>query len=163
MAAGAQLVGGKRPYNRHRYAPGARWPGRGIVGTPVQRTAFATQRNEEAGSLTFVLNVIVSAVMISFASWLSGRLPAAAGFFVALPLATMLVLPLSYAEHGSAESSILLAKSIFIAIPISLAFFVPFLLSDRLGLSFWQAYFLGCLALPVGFFLHRAAARFLFT
>lgn len=112
--------------------------------------------------MTFAFNVVVSAVVISFASWLSGRLPAAAGFVVALPLATMLVLPLSYREHGSPESSILLAQSIFVAIPISLTFFLPFLVSGRLGLSFWQAYALGCLALPVGFVVHRAVVKVLF-
>jgi len=113
--------------------------------------------------MAFALNVIVSAIVISFASWLSGRLPALAGFLVALPLATMLVLPLSFREHGSAESSILLAQSIFVAIPISLMFFVPFLLASRLSLTFWQAYALGCAALPVGFFIHRAVAKALFT
>ena len=113
--------------------------------------------------MTFALNVLVSACVIGFASWLSGRFPTAAGFIVALPLATMLVLPLSYNEHGSAETSILLAKSIFVAIPISLAFFLPFLLSDRFTLSFWQAYALGCVALPVGFLIHRVVTRALFA
>lgn len=112
--------------------------------------------------MTIVFNVLVSAAVISFASWLSGRLPTAAGFFVALPLATMLVLPLSYREHASAETSILLARSIFVAIPISLTFFLPFLLSERFSLSFWQAYTLGCLALPIGYFVHRAVTRALF-
>lgn len=113
--------------------------------------------------MAFGFNLVVSALVISFASWLSGRFPTAAGFVVALPLATMLVLPLSYREHGSAESSILLAQSIFVAIPISLTFFVPFMVSGRFGLSFWQAYVLGCLALPLGFLLHRAVTRVLFT
>ena len=113
--------------------------------------------------MALTLNVLISAIVISFASWLSGRFPTTAGFIVALPLATMLVLPLSYREHGSAETSILLAKSILIAIPISLTFFLPFLLSNRLALSFWQAYALGCLALPVGFLVHRAVARALFA
>lgn len=113
--------------------------------------------------MTFALNVLVSALVISFASWLSGRLPALAGFIVAMPLSTMLVLPLSYQEHGSAEASILLAKSILVALPISLAFFLPFLLADRLELSFWQAYLLGCLALPAGFVVHRLVTRALFT
>lgn len=113
--------------------------------------------------MTFVFNLVVSAMAISFASWLSGRLPMAAGFLVALPLATMLVLPLSYREHGSAETSILLAKSIFVAIPISLTFFLPFLLADRFELSFWQAYAFGCAALPVGFVIHRIVARALFA
>ena len=113
--------------------------------------------------MSFVLNVLVSAVAISFASWLSGRSPTLAGFLVALPLATLLVLPLSYREHADPAASILLAKSIFVAIPISLGFFLPFLLSDRLGLSFWQAYGLGCGALPVGFLIHRALVRVFFA
>jgi hypothetical protein len=109
--------------------------------------------------MTFMFNVVVSAIVIGFASWLSGRMPSVAGFVVALPLATMLVLPLSFREHGSADSSIVLAQSIFVAVPISLTFFVPFLLANRLGLTFWQAYALGCLALPVGFLIHRAVTR----
>jgi hypothetical protein len=113
--------------------------------------------------LLFALNVLVSAVVISTASWLSGRFPALAGFMVALPLATLLVLPLSYREHADPAASILLAKSIFIAIPISLTFFLPFLLSERFGLTFWQAYGLGCAALPIGFFLHRAVTRVFFA
>ena len=75
----------------------------------------------------------------------------------------MVVLPLSYQEHGSAATSILLAKSIFIAIPVSLTFFLPFLFAERVSLSFWQAYALGCAVLPVGFFIHRAVAKALFT
>jgi len=112
--------------------------------------------------MIFALNVLISALVISFASWLSGRLPAMAGFFVALPLATMLVLPLSYHEHGDAESSMLLARIIFVAIPISLTFFLPFLLSERLGIGFWQAYALGCAALPLAFVAHRLVTRALF-
>ena len=113
--------------------------------------------------MTFVLNILVSACVISFASWLSGRFPGAAGFIVALPLATLLVLPLSYQEHGSAETAIVLARSIFVAIPISLVFFVPFLLASRLHLSFWQAYALGCLALPIAFVIHRFVVNTLFV
>jgi hypothetical protein len=113
--------------------------------------------------MTFALNVVISAITISFASWLSGRFPGIAGFIVALPLATMLVLPLSYQEHGSSETTLLFAKSIFVAIPISLAFFVPFLFSERFGLSFWQAYAWGCAALPAGFFLHRFVTKALMT
>jgi hypothetical protein len=55
----------------------------------------------------------------------------------------------------------LLAKSIFAAIPVTMAFFVPFLLSERLGLSFWQAYGLGVLTLCLGFLAHRAVVGLL--
>jgi len=98
-------------------------------------------------------------VAISFSAWLSRRSPALAGFLVAMPLASLLVLPLSYREHGDVESAIQPARSIFLAIPVSLTFFVPFPLAKRLGLSFWQAYGLGALALPLGFLLHRLVTR----
>ena len=60
--------------------------------------------------MIFALNIAVSAVVISAASWLSGRFPGTAGFMVALPLATMLVLPLSFLEHGSRETSVQLTS-----------------------------------------------------
>ena len=113
--------------------------------------------------MTFVLNLVISASVISFASWLSGRFPGLAGFMVALPLATLLVLPLAFREHGDPVAAIELARSIFVAIPVSLLFFVPFLLTERLGLSFWQAYAYGVAALPVGFFVHRAITNAWFS
>ncbi len=51
------------------------------------------------------------------------------------------------------------ARAIFVAIPVTLTFFLPFLASERLGLGFWQAYALGCVLLPIGFFAHRLLAR----
>lgn len=107
--------------------------------------------------MIFAFKVLVAACVISFASWLSGRAPALAGFVVALPLATMLVLPFAQFEHGDTRSTFLLARSIFAAIPVSLLFFVPFLVAERLQLGFWQAYALGLVCLSVGFGLHRIA------
>lgn len=104
-----------------------------------------------------VLNTLVSALVIGIAAWLSRRYPNTAGFIVALPLATMLVLPLAYLQHRDAGSVFEMARSILIALPITLLFFVPFLLRDRF--SFWGAYALGCALLPLGYFLHRAVMR----
>jgi len=109
------------------------------------------------------MNVLLSALIISFASWLSGRYPTTAGFLIALPIATMLVLPLSYFQHGDQANTVLLARSVFTAIPISLLFFVPFLVAERFALSFWQAYAVGCMALPAGFVVHRLVTRALFV
>ena len=71
----------------------------------------------------------------------------------------MLVLPLSYLQHRDPDTTFLLAKSIFAALPITLLFFVPFLLRDRL--SFWAAYGIGITALVVGYFAHGAIAKLL--
>lgn len=104
-----------------------------------------------------VLNTLVSALVIGIAAWLSRRYPNTAGFIVALPLATMLVLPLAYLQHRDAGSVFEMARSILVALPITLLFFVPFLLRDRF--SFWGAYGVGCALLPLGYFLHRAVMR----
>jgi hypothetical protein len=105
--------------------------------------------------------MLIAALVVGLASWLAGRFPITAGFIVALPLNTLLVLPFAYMQHGHAGNTVVLAKSIFTAVPVTLAFFIPFLLAERLRLSFWQAYTLACLTLCIGFFAHRAVARLL--
>lgn len=109
--------------------------------------------------MTFVLNVLVSALIVAAAAALSARYPVAAGFLVALPLSTMLVLPLAHIQHGDATATITFAKSILVAIPVTFLFFVPLLLAERLGLSFWVAYAAGCALLAVGFLVHSALHR----
>ena len=104
-----------------------------------------------------LLNTLISAVVIGVVAWISRRYPSTAGFIVALPLATMLVLPLAYLQHRDADSVFDMAKSILVALPITLLFFIPFLMKDRL--SFWGAYAIGCALLPLGYFLHRAVLR----
>ena len=103
------------------------------------------------------LNTLVSAIVIGVAAWISRRYPVTAGFLIAMPLATMLALPLAYAQHRDAASAFEMARSILVALPITVLFFVPFLMRDRL--SFWAAYGLGCLLLPVGYVIHRAIIR----
>jgi hypothetical protein len=109
--------------------------------------------------MLIVLNTLVSAIIIGVAAWLSRRYPVAAGFLIALPLATMLALPLAYLQHRDAGSAFQMARSILAALPITLLFFVPFLMRERF--SFWGAYALGCALLPVGYFVHRAIMRVL--
>ncbi len=107
--------------------------------------------------MLIVFNTLVSALVIGVAAWLSRRYPSGAGFLIALPLATMLVLPLAYLQHRDPGSAFQMARSILVALPITLLFFVPFLLRDRF--TFWGAYAVGCALLPVGYFLHRAIMR----
>lgn len=112
--------------------------------------------------MPFLINLLISATIIASTVWLSRTYPVIAGFIVALPITTMLVLPLSYLQQGSVENTTLLARSIFVAIPVSMTFFVPFLLSTRFGLNFWQTYGLGCVLLVLGFFVHRVLIHSLF-
>jgi len=104
----------------------------------------------------FGLNVAISAFVIGFAAWLAGRAPALAGFIVAMPLASILVLPLAEIQHGDPARTLTMARNIFAAIPVSLTFFLPFLVAERVGLGFWQAYALGCVMLPLAYGVQRA-------
>lgn len=97
----------------------------------------------------------LSALIIAFASWLSGKRPEFAGFIVALPLVTLLTLAFSHMEYKDTENVVIFAKSIFTAIPLTLLFFVPFLLADRIPFGFWGLYAMGLIMLAIAYFAHR--------
>ena len=103
----------------------------------------------------FIFNLFFSALVISLTSWLSKKFPELAGWIVALPLTTLLVLPLSHLQTGQMQNTTAFAKSIFTAIPVSLLFFVPFLFAEKFKLQFWQTYLAGIALLTVGYFLHK--------
>lgn len=105
--------------------------------------------------MIFAAKTLLAALIISFASWLAGKRPELAGFIIALPLSTLLALAFSYAEYKDPATSVLFAKSIFVAIPVSLLFFLPFLAAERFSISFPVAYVSGIGLLAVGYFIHR--------
>ena len=61
--------------------------------------------------ITFIAKVLFSAIVISFASWLSIKKPVLAGFIIALPLLSILSIAFSYAEHKNLDKTILFARS----------------------------------------------------
>ena len=105
--------------------------------------------------------VLVAALLISFVSWLSGKKTSLAGFLTALPLTSMLALAFSHLEWSNTKQSVLYAKSVFAAVPVSLLFFVPFFLAQKLNLGFWVCYFSGSILLFVGYFIHQYVGKFL--
>lgn len=105
--------------------------------------------------MLFFLKVLLAAVVIAFASWLSGKKPELSGFIIALPLASLIALVFSYIEHKNPETSITFAKSILVGVPISYLFFLPFFFAKSLGMNFWLIYAIGIILLVVGFVLHR--------
>jgi len=107
----------------------------------------------------FPVKVAISAFLIAFSSWLADKRPELAGFIIALPITSMLVLAFSYAEFSNAENSVKFAKSIVVAVPLSLLFFVPFLFAKELKLNFWALYGLGVALLAIGYFLQSYIMR----
>lgn len=104
---------------------------------------------------------LVAAILISFVSWLAGKKTGLAGFLTALPLTTLLALAFSHMEWGDSKQSVEYAKSVFVAIPVSLLFFIPFLLAQKFNLNFWACYSSGVALLGVGYFAHTYIVKFL--
>ena len=111
--------------------------------------------------MLFFVKVIFSAIILSFASWLSFKKPVLAGFIVSLPLVSLITILFSYAEYKDIDKTVSFAKSIFVGVPISLLFFIPFLFSKQLNLSFSQAYFSGIVILIIGYFIHKIITNLL--
>ena len=101
-----------------------------------------------------IAKVAIAAVMIGFSSWLAGREPRLAGFLIALPLSSILALALFHAEYRDLPKAVTFAKSIVLAVPLSLVFFIPFLFAERLGFGFWTLFSLGVALLGVGYLIH---------
>lgn len=105
--------------------------------------------------MSLAFKVIVSALVISFSSWLAGKKPALAGFIMALPIASLIAIAFTQMEWREPEKSAEFAKSIFISIPLSLTFFLPFLFAKQIKLPFWGLYVSGLILLIVSFGIHR--------
>lgn len=104
--------------------------------------------------MLFAAKLTVAAALIAFASWLADKKPVLAGFILALPLTTLLALAFNYVEFKDPVKSVLFARSVFAAVPLSLVFFLPFLFSERLALPFWSLYALGLLGLFGAYTVH---------
>ncbi len=105
--------------------------------------------------MVFLLKVLLAALVIAFASWLSGKKPELSGFIIALPIASIIAIAFSYLEHKNADNSIIFAKSILVGVPVSYLFFVPFFFAKNLNMNFWLIYSLSILLLIIGYFIHR--------
>src|SRR3990167_7112781 len=104
--------------------------------------------------MEIIFNVVITSIILSVVLVVSKTNPRLGGFIVSLPISTLIVLAMSRFQTGSAGNTMELAKSIFIAIPSTLTFFIPFLLADRLKLDFWACYGIGFLLLTLSFFVH---------
>lgn len=103
--------------------------------------------------------ILLASLLISIVSWLSGKKSELAGFLTALPLTSMLALAFSQLEWKNSANTVAYAKSIFVAVPLSLLFFVPFFLSEKLHLGFWGCYVAGVGLLGLGYLGHTWLMR----
>ena len=84
----------------------------------------------------FVVKVLVSALVIAFASEIAKRDSFWGALLVALPLTSILAISWLYAETRDNLLVTRFARDIFLLVPGSLLFFLPFLLETRTRLGF---------------------------
>ena len=105
--------------------------------------------------MIFLAKVLLAALVIAFASWLSGKKPELSGFIIALPIASIIAIAFSYLEHKNAENTVIFAKSILVGVPVSYLFFLPFFFAKNFNMNFWLIYGLGIILLLIGYFVHK--------
>lgn len=113
----------------------------------------------ESSVLWFWGKTLFSALFIAGVSSLATRHPVLAGYLTALPLTTIMVVSMTYMQTGDASAATRYALAIFAALPLTLMFFAPFFLYDRLKGNFWLYMLAGLALLYLGSFVHRALAE----
>jgi len=101
-----------------------------------------------------VFKILLSASIIAGISWYAGKNPPLAGFLIALPIISILSISFSYFQYRDIEKINQFASSILVSIPLSLLFFVPFILNRWLKWSFFPVILSGLILLFVGYLIH---------
>lgn len=103
----------------------------------------------------FLLKVAVSALVVAFASELAKRDSFWGALLVALPLTSILAISWLYAETRDNNQVTRLARDIFLLVPGSLLFFLPFLLESKTRLGFFPNLTLGIGIMIVAMWVSR--------
>ena len=93
--------------------------------------------------------------MIAFTSWFAGKKSFLAGFIVALPLMSILAILFSYLQYRDMTKINQFAISILVSVPLSLLFFVPFVLNKWIKMNFAASFISGLCLLFVAFLIHQ--------
>ncbi len=100
-------------------------------------------------SALFVAKVLVSALAIAAASEVAKRSPFWGALLVALPLTSVLAMSWLYAETRDNALLTQFARDIFVLVPVSLVFFLPFWLEKKTQFGFIANMLLGFVLLAV--------------
>ena len=103
----------------------------------------------------FAAKIIISSFIIAFVSWLAGKKSFLAGFIIALPITSILSLLFAYLQYRDMQKINEFATSILISVPLSLLFFVPFVLNKWLNMNFVLSFTFGIFLLFAAFIIHH--------
>ena len=103
----------------------------------------------------FIAKVLISAVIIGVATEVAKRHPFWGAVIIALPLTSILAMSWLYAETRDNLLLTQFAKDIFLIVPVSLVFFLPFLLERKTSLGFIANMLIGLVLLSASVWLLR--------
>ena len=106
-------------------------------------------------NLLFFTKILVSAVAIALATEVAKRQPFWGALIIALPLTSILAMSWLYAETRNNEQLTQFAQDIFTLVPVSLVFFLPFLLEGKTQFGFVANMVLGLVLLAAAVLLLR--------
>ena len=89
---------------------------------------------------SLILKALVTAGFIVLVSEIAKRSTLLAALLVALPLATIMTVGLTYADTRDAELSTRFARTTFILVWPGLLFFIILPLAQKFGAGFWTAF-----------------------
>ncbi len=100
-------------------------------------------------SALFIAKVLVSALVIAAATEVAKRYPFWGALLIALPLTSILAMSWLYAETRDNQMLTQFARDIFMLVPVSLVFFLPFWLEKKTQFGFLANMALGLVLLAV--------------
>jgi hypothetical protein len=101
--------------------------------------------------LTTILKALATAAFIVLVSEIAKRSTLLAALLVAMPLATMMTVGLTYIDTGDAVLSTRLATTTFFLVWPGLLFFISLPLLQKLGVHFWGAFGIAILLAGAGY------------
>lgn len=104
----------------------------------------------------FLFKAALAGTIVAFASWLAGRQGLLAGFVISLPIMSILSILFLFGETRDMGRVNQYAVSILTAVPLSLIFFLPFVLNRWLNLNFPMTFGFGLALLFGAFLIHRS-------
>ena len=103
----------------------------------------------------FFTKVLVSALIIGVATEMAKRYPFWGAVIIALPLTSILAMSWLYLDTRNNEVLTQFARDIFMLVPVSLLFFLPFLVEKRTGAGFIANMMVGLALLALGVWFMR--------
>lgn len=78
--------------------------------------------------MLFFIKVLISALIITLSTEVAKRSPSLGGLILALPISSMIAFAVMGFEGTDPVAFSTYAKSVFVMVPVSLVFFLPFIL-----------------------------------